>query len=141
MSGPVPNRSDDLSRKRNANRANRPDVTKAEAFPVDVPPTPGDWHPIAKQVFESLKTSGQSQFYQNSDWAFAFLICSDLDFYLKEDRNRSAMRAQTIYSALGNLMMTEADRRRLRIELQAPPENTESARVIAIRGAKAMVLD
>jgi hypothetical protein len=40
--------------------------------------------------------------------------------------------AQTLYSALGNLLVTEGDRRRVRIELQEPEEETTPASVLAI---------
>ncbi|MEU5323440.1 hypothetical protein AB0G67_42820 [Streptomyces sp. NPDC021056] len=40
--------------------------------------------------------------------------------------------AQTLYSALGNLLVTEVDRRRVRIELQESEEETTSAAVLAI---------
>ena len=82
-------------------------------------------------------TSGQKDFYQNSDWAFAYSLCEDLSVYKSSGQyvgrgGRSAQMLQTIYAAMTNLLVTEADRRRVRIELEPPsPEETPAA-VLAI---------
>lgn len=96
-------------------------------------------------VWDSLGTSGQADFYQQSDWAFAYSICEDLSMYKKpfvtkdgeEYHKRSGQMLQTIYSAMSNLLLTEADRRRVRIELESPKEEGEAAEVIAINEYKA----
>lgn len=127
LPGPVPNRSDDLSRERNANRAGRPTLTKGELRPVvNVPAPDEDWHPIATNLYMSLMASGQADFYQESDWAFAFSICDDLSYY-KNTTKRSGQMLQSIYSAMSNLLVTEADRRRVRIELQEPEPEEDGA--------------
>ena len=65
MPGPVPNRTTDLSRERDANRGGRPPITKGELRPVvDVLAPDEEWHPIAKHLYLSLAASGQSDFYQ-----------------------------------------------------------------------------
>ncbi|MFH8414367.1 hypothetical protein ACH4B9_14635 [Streptomyces collinus] len=103
--------------------------------PVRIPRADPDWHPIAKELYDSLKKSGQADFYQQSDWAYAKALIDDLSHYKKSGK-RSAQMAQTIYSALGNLLVTEGDRRRVRIELQEPePEETPAA-VLAIADYK-----
>lgn len=140
MPGPVPNRSEDLNRPRARKGGNQQEVTKGVARPTTIPNADPDWHPIAKMLWESLATSGQSDFYQNSDWAIAFSICDDLSFYKKPltDRNgeeyhkRSGQMLQTIMSSLERLLVTEADRRRVRIELDEPVEEADSASVVAI---------
>lgn len=135
MPGPVPNRSDDLSRERDANRGDRSPITKGELRPVVVPHADPEWHPIADKLYRSLKSSGQSDFYQNSDWALAYSLCDDLSHF-KQSGKRSAQMAQTIYSALSNLLVSEGDRRRVRIELSAPEAEEEPASVTAIDAYK-----
>lgn len=135
--GPVPSRENDLARPRSrkgAEQAGSP-VTKGELRTVTVPTADENWHPIAKMLWESLSTSGQSDFYQDSDWAFAYSICEDLSLY-KSSGRRSSQMAQTIYSAMGNLLVTEADRRRVRIELHEPESGEDLASVTAIDDAK-----
>lgn len=130
--GPVPNRSEDLSRSRDAERGDRAPITKGELRPVlDVPAPDEDWHPIAQRLYLSLASSGQSDFYQESDWAFAFSLCDDLSYYKKQGQ-RSAMMLSSIMSAMSNLLITEADRRRVRIELSEPEPEEEEAAVLAI---------
>lgn len=126
--GPIGNRSDDLARPRERKGGDQIPVTKGEARPVTIPEPDENWHEIAKLLWESLKTSGQSDFYQNSDWALAYSICDDLSYYKKplfykdgtEYHKRSGQMLQTIYSAMERLLVSEGDRRRVRIELSAP---------------------
>lgn len=129
--GPIPNRSDDLARPRERKGKEIVPVTKGTMKPVRVPAADKDWHPISKMLYNSLKRSGQSDFYQQSDWAFAFSLCDDLSHY-KRQTKRSGQMLQSIYSAMTALLVTEGDRRRVRIELQEPvPEETPAA-VLAI---------
>lgn len=119
MPGPVPNRESDLARPRERKGSGQVAVTKGVSRPASVPHADKDWHPIARKLWDSLKTSGQSDFYEQSDWAYAFAICDDLSEYKKSSR-RSSQMAAVIYTAMSNLLVTEADRRRVRIELHDP---------------------
>jgi hypothetical protein len=142
--GPIPNREQDLARPRSRKGKEIVPVTKGELRPVVVPRADPNWHPIAKMLYKSLSTSGQADFYQNSDWALAYSICEDLSEYKKPnvDRNgveytkRSGQMLQTIYSAMERLLVAEGDRRRVRIELhEKEPEGTPAA-VLAIADYK-----
>ncbi|WP_219910000.1 hypothetical protein [Rhodococcus sp. OK519] len=75
------------------------------------------WHPIAAALWEALGESGQAQFYEPSDWAFAFSLMDDLSYYKSAER-RSGQMLQSIYSAFERLLVTEGDRRRARVELE-----------------------
>jgi hypothetical protein len=133
--GPVPNREADLARPRSRKGGDVQPVTKGEMRPVKVPNADRDWHPIARRLWDALKTSGQADFYQNSDWAFAFSLCEDLSYYKKSGK-RSGQMLQTIYSAFERLLVAEGDRRRVRIELQEPVDETDTAAVVAIADYK-----
>ncbi|AFU61987.1 hypothetical protein SEA_BROPLEASE_5 [Streptomyces phage BroPlease] len=133
--GPVPNREEDLARPRSRKGTDQQPVTKGEMRPVKIPNADRDWHPIARRLWDSLKTSGQSDFYQNSDWAFAYSLCEDLSHYKKSGK-RSGQMLQTIYSAFERLLVAEGDRRRVRIELNEPEDEQDSAAVLAIADYK-----
>ena len=146
MSGPVPNRSEDLARPRERKGKDIVPVTKGELRKVRIPAADSKWHPIAKRLYNSLKVSGQADFYQQSDWALAWSICEDLSVYKQprydritgeEYYKRSGQMLQTIYTAMERLLVTEGDRRRVRIELSAPEPEAESAAVLAIADYRA----
>lgn len=128
MPGPVPNHSSDLSRSRDANRSDRPDLVKGTRYDVTIPRADPEWHPAALRLYNSLRSSGQKDFYQNSDWAIAWSLCDDLSHFKKSGK-RSAQMAATIYSALTSLLVTEGDRRRARLELTDAIEDEKPASV------------
>ncbi|WP_405057059.1 hypothetical protein OG474_30525 [Kribbella sp. NBC_01505] len=136
MPGPVPNRSDDLARPRSRKGGDQQDLKRGTLKPVTVPHADKSWDPIAKRIWDGLKSSGQAEYFQNSDWAFAFSLMDDLSYY-KRSGKRSGQMLQTIYTALERLLVTEADRRRLRIELHEPEPETQPASVTAIASYKA----
>lgn len=143
--GPIPAREQELARPRERKGADIAPVTRGVLMPVKIPTADKDWHPIAKRFWKSLKTSGQSAYYQDSDWAFAYSLCDDLSMYKKpqvardgtEYYKRSPEMLKAILSAMASLMVTEGDRRRVRLELHEPDDGTNDAELYAIEGYKA----
>ncbi|MFE4635066.1 hypothetical protein ACFRJ1_17050 [Streptomyces sp. NPDC056773] len=133
--GPVPNRESDLARPRERKGSDVQPVTRGLARPAKPPNADRDWHPIARRLWDSLKQSGQADFYQASDWALAYSLCEDLSYYKKAGK-RSGQMLQTIYSAFERLLVAEGDRRRVRIELHEPEPEVQSAAVLAIADYK-----
>lgn len=134
MSGPVPNRSEDLARPRERKGSDIVPVTKGTARPVTIPDPPegeNEWHPISLMLWEALKTSGQADFFQNSDWAYAYHICEELSNYKQSGggRGRNGQILTAINSAMTELLVTEGARRRVRLELEAPADPTPGASV------------
>lgn len=128
--GPVPKRSD---QRRRTNK--RPDdVDKAGGADVFEPPEPdSEWHPIALAWFRSLAESGQSAFYEPSDWATAVFVAEAMSRELEPQglvykgeitgyhtMVVKASMLSALMSAMSSLMVTEGDRRRMRLELQRP---------------------
>lgn len=136
MPGPVPRRESDLARPRERKGKDQVPVTKGQSRPVRIPQADKEWHPIARMLWDALKKSGQSDFYEQSDWAYAYSLCDDLSTY-KNSGRRSSQMAQVIYAAMTNLLVTEADRRRVRIELHEPEGDEDEASVTAINDARA----
>lgn len=138
-SGPVPKRRDQVRRQ------NKPapgqEVDTAPGKPATPEPADERWHPIARRWYESLEKSGQSDFYQQSDWATAHLIAEcihrDLAPRIVTDADGNVvlgadgepltrtlpMRGASLSAylkAMAALLTTEGDRRRMRLELSRP---------------------
>lgn len=124
---PLPKRSDQRRRRNLASAVDT--VTMSE--PVVVPELAlTDVHPLAADLYESLKKSGQSQYFEPSDWQRARLMCEMLSRLLYAGK-LSSMLYVAIQSDMASLMMTEADRRKLRLEIErgAADTSAEDAKV------------
>lgn len=115
MPGPIPKRSE--QRRRRNEPAGGPATRARGAARVVVPPADTEWHPIARGLFESLAESGQSQFYEPSDWERARLAAELTSRALGQSRP-PAQLFSVIDDMWGSLLTTEGDRRRLRLELE-----------------------
>ena len=144
--GPVPNRDDDLARPRSRKGGDQQETTKGTLYPATIPDPDPEWHPIALMMWDALLESGQKDYYQSSDWAFAYSLCEDLSRYKEPLVNhttgelyykRSGQMLQTIYSAMGDLLISEGHRRRVRMELTAPEPNESPLSVVAIEDYRA----
>ena len=127
MPGPVPKRSDQR-RRRNKEGG---EVTRAPSRSSVVAPAPDEgWHPIARGWFTSLSESGQSQFYEASDWATARYVAEAMSRNLHGGRF-SAQLFAAVMSGATELLTTEGARRRMRLELQkqAPVDPAAAAKV------------
>ena len=119
MSGPPPKRSE---QRRRRNKDGMP-ITKGEARGAAfIPAANPDWHPLATQLYDSIENSGQSGFYAESDWASAQVVCEALSRELNKGQRMSAQMFAALQTAMSNLLVTEGDRRRLRVELSKAPE-------------------
>lgn len=136
--GPPPKRS---TQRRRTNKPTTP-ITEAPGAPeVPIPAADERWHPIARRWYESLARSGQSAFYEPSDWATAVIIAESISrdlnplplidvegrAVLDEDgkpvTRRLPLRGASLSAylrAMASLLTTEAERRRARMELQRP---------------------
>lgn len=132
MPGPIPNRPEDQSRERDANRGDRLPIAKGTLRPVeDVPGPDPDWHPLAQDLYLSAAESGQADFYQKSDWLLWYSLCEDLSYY-KNMGKRSGQMLQTIYSTMTDLLVTEGARRKARVILSDPEPEEDDAAVLAL---------
>lgn len=159
--GPIPNLDSDLARPRARKGGGAaPEATEGERLSVTIPEPYPEWDELSMMAYNSLLTSGQKEFFQDSDWAYAFILLDEFNAYRRpiparrmnkethkfEDvydddgnqvfyRKLSGQMFQTLMSALGALGMTEGDRRRMRIELKKRPTGP-SATVTAIESAR-----
>ena len=130
--GPVPNREEDLSRPRERRGKDEQSVTKGLARKVRWPAPDPEWNQLAKDIYLGCKNSGQADYYQQSDVALLRALMDDLTVAKRNPNQRSGQLLQTIYAQLSNLLVSEGDRRRVRIELTEPDEEQSSASVTAI---------
>lgn len=132
MPGPVPNRPEDQSRERDANRGDRLPISKGTLRPVENVPAPAeDWPEMVQELYLSAAASGQSDFYQESDWWLWYSLCEDLAYY-KRMGKRSGQMLQTIYSTMTDLLVTEGARRKARVILTDPEPEEDDAAVLAL---------
>lgn len=127
MPGPAPKK--DAERTRNAEPASGA-ARHGELRPVRIPSADGKWHKRATEWYKSLKTSGQSDYYQDSDWATAKIIADYLTMWYERPR---AGDMANIEALMGKLGTTEGARRQvLRVELDEPTEDEHDAQIVAI---------
>lgn len=84
---------------------------------VKPPSLPRGTHAIARRWYESLKASGQSLFFEPSDWAAAVFVAESMTRLLT-GRRFSAPLFTGIWAAMEDLMTTEQSRRRARLEVE-----------------------
>ena len=120
---PMPKRSDQRIRR---NRVEPP--TKVTAIGTVLKPDSlgfDDPHPLTVEYWESLHSSAQSRFFEDSDWAHFKAVLHFLDMQLKSSRPGAQM-LQALFKELGDLLVTEGSRRRLRLEIDRA-EATDAA--------------
>lgn len=125
--GPVPQRSHQRRRR------NKVEIDRAPSSTGKVlGPEPPEWlGGLAREWYQSLRTSGQAIYYADSDWASALIVAKGIEAF---EKRPSAHMLTAVLSGLGSLAATEGDRRRLRIELERADagDPDEAAGVTAI---------
>lgn len=114
--GPIPKRSEQRIRRNKDEGSAVEKITaigRVEAPPLDF----DDPHPMIVDFYDSLQDSAQAQYYEPSDWEFARVTLHFLDKQLKTGKPSAQMYA-AINTALSNLLVTEGDRRRVRLEIE-----------------------
>jgi hypothetical protein len=131
--GPIPARSDQRVRR------NKPEVAidKVQVIGKVRAPDLGfdDPHPIILDFYLSLPESAQSRYYEPSDYQQARLIFFFLDKQLKSPRP-SAQMVAACFAQLSNLLVSEGDRRRVRMEVERAQSGGEVLDVAEIFRAR-----
>lgn len=124
--GPVPKRSEERMGHR-SKQEKQSRVQAASGAPIGLPNLPDPdpmWHTIASDWYLSLRESGQAAFYEPSDWAMARYAAELMSRALQSDRAPNGQLVAALNSVMANLLTTEGDRRRARIELERKPAVT-----------------
>lgn len=89
---------------------------------ITIPEADPRWLPLSRSWYNSLKLSGQSDWYEASDWATAVTAADAFDKFL---RTRNATILAHFVRLSERLAVTVVDRARARIYL-AEPEPTDA---------------
>jgi hypothetical protein len=84
---------------------------------IERPQPSAEWRPQARSWYNSLALSGQSDFYEASDWATAVAAAQAYDIFL---RTYNAAIFASFVRLSERLGVTVTDRKRSRIELTDP---------------------
>ena len=124
--GPLPKRA---AQRRRRNQPDREVTSAAGAVDVTMPEPDASWHPAALAWYRSLAESGQSVWYQPSDYATAWVLAEVLSRALERPRPFGLL-IQAWASGAAELLATEGSRRRVRVELErsgGPDADAEAA--------------
>ena len=129
--GPVPKRS--AERAGHRAKADKPDATRM-AGTVTIPLASEDWHVYAAEWYDSLSASGQSKFYEPSDWEYARIV-AEMASHALTASHPSAQLIKAVLAAMDSLGTTEGARRRMRIEVERSdsPDSDVEDELAAIR--------
>ncbi|QJD52056.1 terminase small subunit [Mycobacterium phage MA5] len=113
--GPVRKRSDQRIRR------NKDAVPTEKVVAIGTMQVPElgfeDPHPIVRDLYEALKDSAQSRYYEPSDWQYARLALHFIDGLLKSPKVNGQVLA-TANQMLSSLLVSEGDRRRVQLEVE-----------------------
>ena len=129
-SGPVPKRSEERIRRNTTeygtiDRVNM--IGDVEVPDLGIP----NVHPMIEDFYESLKQSGQAKYYEPSDWQFARYTMHFADRLVKSGKPSSQMLA-AVNNALQDLLVSEGQRRRVRMEVEREQAKGEVIDVAAM---------
>ena len=122
--GPAPKRSTE----RHGHRATADKPAQVEqAGEVEVPEADDSWHSTAAHWYASLPNSGQSRFYEPSDWANAHFCAGLMSQALLDEKVNAQLIAQ-IRGLMTDLLVTEGARRRVSLEIVRKPADQQAER-------------
>lgn len=134
--GPIGKRDGERVRR---NKPDTPTETISVIGPVDIPDLGdmsyfGETHPLIADMYESMKNSAAVQYYEPTDWQYARLTLYTLNQELIAAQHNSkpvgAMKLTAINQMLSALLLTEGDRRRVRLEIERDSGKTASGTVV-----------
>lgn len=128
--GPVPKRL--AERLGHVTKSQKDGVIRVRmAAAVRVPAVGKDTHPIAARWYRSLKASGQSNFFEPSDWAAALFVAEAMTKLLTARRFNGQLFTG-VWKAMDDLLTTEQARRRSRLEVVRGMAEDDGPRPISI---------
>ena len=136
--GPIGKRDEERVR-RNINE--NPTETIQVIGPVEIPDLGdvshlGETHPLIEEMYESIKKSAAVKYYEPTDWHFARLALYTLNQELIAAQHQGkpigAMKLTAINQMLSALLLTEGDRRRVRLEIERAPADPTGGKVVDV---------
>ncbi|QCG76861.1 hypothetical protein SEA_XIANYUE_5 [Mycobacterium phage XianYue] len=94
----------------------------------------GETHPLIIEMYESITQSAAVKYYEPTDWQFARLTLYTLNQELIAAQHNGkpvgAMKLTAINQMLSSLLLTEGDRRRVRLEIERNPGDPTTGKVV-----------
>ncbi|QDP44589.1 hypothetical protein SEA_NOTHINGSPECIAL_4 [Mycobacterium phage NothingSpecial] len=94
----------------------------------------GETHPLITEMYDSIKQSAAVKYYEPTDWQFARLTLYTLNQELIAAQHNGkpvgAMKLTAINQMLSALLLTEGDRRRVRLEIERNPGDPTAGKVL-----------
>ncbi|AIS73769.1 hypothetical protein PBI_POWER_6 [Mycobacterium phage Power] len=134
--GPIGKRDEERVRR---NAPESPTETVQVIGPVQIPELgdvsyDGETHPLIIEMYESIKNSAAVKYYEPTDWTYAKLTLYTLNQELIASRHygkpMGAMKLTAINQMLSSLLLTEGDRRRVRLEIERNPGDPTAGKVV-----------
>jgi hypothetical protein len=138
--GPVPSRSD---QRRRQNKPATPVDHVLVAGEVVRPDPSEDWHQSAGAWYRAIGDSGQSRFFEPSDWQAAW-FCADLMSKCMAAEVVNAQLVGQIRGLMTDLLTTESARRRVGLELErkiVQPDASMPGNVTSMTGRRKRMTD
>ncbi len=121
--GPIPKRDEARIRR------NEPEVPTEKVTAIGLVPVPeldldGYMHPMVEEYYQAMIDSAQSRYFEPTDWQqarFTLLVMNEMLTATNENGDRKpipAMKLQVLNQMLSSLLVTEGDRRRVRMEIE-----------------------
>ncbi|AVP41856.1 hypothetical protein SEA_JSQUARED_5 [Mycobacterium phage Jsquared] len=96
----------------------------------------GRTHQLIIDMYESIKQSAAVKYYEPTDWQMARLALYTLNQELIAAENNGkpvgAMKLTAINQMLSALLLTEGDRRRVRLEVERAPADPTGGKVVDV---------
>ncbi|AGS82688.1 tail protein [Mycobacterium phage AnnaL29] len=134
--GPIGKRDEERVRR---NKDENPTDTVQVIGPVSIPELGdishlGETHPLITEMYDSIKTSAAVKYYEPTDWQFArmtlYMLNQELIAAQHNGKPVGAMKLTAINQMLSSLLLTEGDRRRVRLEVERNPGTPTAGKVV-----------
>lgn len=114
MPGPIAKR---IEERRRTNAV--PGETVVVMHGSVVPPElPEGLHPLALEWYRSIAESGQSFYFEPTDWTAARYVAEAMSKNLNQDKRFSAQLFGTVWAAMADMLSTELSRRKAKLQVQ-----------------------
>ena len=136
--GPVGKRDDERVRR---NVPESPTATITAIGSVMIPELgdvshEGEIHPLVTDLYESIRQSAAVKYYEPTDWQFARLTLFTLNQELIAAKHMGkpigAMKLTALNQMFSSLLLTEGDRRRVRLEVERAPDAGTPGQVVEV---------
>ncbi|QFG08587.1 terminase small subunit [Mycobacterium phage Vanisoa] len=99
----------------------------------------GETHPLITSMYESIRASAAVKYYEPTDWQFArlalYTLNEELIYARRGGKPMGAMKLTAINQMLSALLLTEGDRRRVRLEIERNPGDSPTGTVVSMADA------